>query len=68
LKVSKPSIPNIPEAATIIIVSWPKHNLLITGGTDFHGAITPGIQMGIGDGSFHVPYSLYENLMAHLER
>ena len=45
-----------------------KHNLLITGGTDFHGAITPGIQMGIGAGNFHVPYSYYQRLLAHLER
>ena len=43
-----------------------KHNLLITGGTDFHGAITPRVQMGYGDGSFHVPYSLYKNLMERL--
>jgi 3',5'-nucleoside bisphosphate phosphatase len=45
-----------------------KHSLLITGGTDFHGEVTPGIQMGSGDGHFHVPYSLYEALAAHLER
>jgi len=45
-----------------------KHNLLITGGTDFHGKVTPGIQIGVGDGSLHVPYSLYETLAAHLER
>jgi hypothetical protein len=45
-----------------------KHNLLITGGTDFHGEVTPGIQMGVGDGSFYVPYSLYEALAVHLER
>jgi len=45
-----------------------KHNLLITGGTDFHGLVTPGIQLGIGDGSFHVPYSIYEAIAAHLEQ
>jgi predicted metal-dependent phosphoesterase TrpH len=45
-----------------------KHNLLVTGGTDFHGEVTPGIRMGVGDGSFHVPYSLYEKLKAQLGR
>jgi len=61
--------PEHPEAATAHYCQLAlKHNLLITGGTDFHGAITPGIQMGYGDGSFHVPYSLYENLMARLGR
>ena len=45
-----------------------KHDLLITGGTDFHGAVTPNIEMGIGNGSFHVPYHLYESLVARLTR
>jgi len=43
-----------------------KYNLVITGGTDFHGEVTPGIQMGVGDGNFHVPYSIYENLVENL--
>jgi len=59
--------PQHPEAATARYCQLAlKHNLLITGGTDFHGAITPGIQMGFGAGAFHVPYSCYERLMAHL--
>lgn len=29
--------------------------LLITGGSDFHGSISPGIHMGIGTGSLNVP-------------
>ena len=61
--------PEHPEAATAYFCQLAlKHNLLITGGTDFHGTVTPGIQMGIGQGSFHVPYFLYERLMARLER
>ncbi|MEZ4528941.1 MAG: PHP domain-containing protein [Desulfobacterales bacterium] len=31
--------------------------LIKTGGTDFHGAVKPGLQMGIGRGDFRVPYS-----------
>ena len=43
-----------------------KYGLLITGGTDYHGAVTPGIQMGFGNGQLHVPYTLYESLADHL--
>lgn len=40
-----------------------KHGLLMTGGTDFHGDITPKIKMGSGKGSLFIPYSLYEKLI-----
>lgn len=43
-----------------------KLGLLMTGGTDFHGSLKPEIQMGTGNGDFHVPYRLYEQLMARL--
>jgi len=39
-----------------------KYNLLMTGGTDFHGSITPEIKMGSGKGELFVPYRLYEKL------
>ena len=45
-----------------------RHKLLITGGTDFHGAIKPEIQMGSGKGDLYVPYELYENLISSLKR
>ena len=37
--------------------------LLMTGGSDFHGAINPDIQIGVGKGDFYVPYELYEALV-----
>lgn len=40
-----------------------RHRLLMTGGTDFHGALKPEIQMGSGQGDFCVPYALYEALV-----
>lgn len=43
-----------------------KYDLLVTGGTDFHGAAAPGIQMGVGRGRLHVPYTVYQNLMNQL--
>ncbi len=39
------------------------HNLLMTGGTDFHGAIQPQIAIGSGKGDLFVPYELYEKLI-----
>ncbi len=61
--------PGHPEAATSEYCRLArKYDLLITGGTDFHGEVTPGIRMGVGNGSFHVPYSLYEALAQNLEQ
>jgi predicted metal-dependent phosphoesterase TrpH len=40
-----------------------KYGLLMTGGTDFHGTITPQIKMGTGKGTLFVPYLLYEKLL-----
>jgi predicted metal-dependent phosphoesterase TrpH len=39
-----------------------RHDLLKTGGTDFHGSLKPEIQMGSGRGDFYVPYEIYEKL------
>jgi len=43
-----------------------EHHLLITGGSDFHGDIKPDILLGSGNGSFFVPYSLFENLVRNI--
>ncbi|QTA82674.1 polymerase/histidinol phosphatase domain-containing protein [Desulfonema limicola] len=40
--------------------------LLKTGGTDFHGAVSPGISMGTGKGNFFVSYSIFEKLIERL--
>lgn len=40
-----------------------RHDLLITGGTDFHGSLKPGIKMGSGYGDLFVPYELYEKIL-----
>jgi predicted metal-dependent phosphoesterase TrpH len=40
-----------------------RHDLLMTGGTDFHGDTHPGTRMGVGKGDLFVPYALYENLI-----
>jgi 3',5'-nucleoside bisphosphate phosphatase len=44
-----------------------RHGLLMSGGTDFHGAVNPNIEMGTGNGDFYVPYELYENLLKNCQ-
>lgn len=39
-----------------------KYDLLITGGSDFHGANKPHIALGTGRGNLKIPYSILENL------
>ncbi|MBI3995018.1 MAG: PHP domain-containing protein [Nitrospirae bacterium] len=39
-----------------------KHHLLPSGGSDFHGAHKPGIDLGIGQGRLKVPFELLEPL------
>lgn len=43
-----------------------QHRLLTTGGTDYHGALTPGIQMGSGNGDLFIPFQIYEALTGAL--
>lgn len=44
-----------------------KHKLVVTGGTDFHGPVNQGFEIGFGMGDFYVPYEIYERLKAVLE-
>lgn len=39
-------------------------DLLMTGGTDFHGDLKPNISLGTGSGDFLVPLTLFEKLTA----
>jgi predicted metal-dependent phosphoesterase TrpH len=39
-------------------------DLLITGGSDFHGVTKPDIEVGVGRGGLHVPVSLLKPLQA----
>jgi predicted metal-dependent phosphoesterase TrpH len=40
-----------------------RFDLLMTGGTDFHGAMMPDIKLGSGKGDLFIPYALYEKLI-----
>lgn len=39
-----------------------QNNLLISGGSDFHGANKPSIHLGTGRGHLYIPYSILENI------
>ncbi len=39
-----------------------ENNLLISGGSDYHGANKPHIELGIGRGSLFVPYEVLSNI------
>lgn len=41
-----------------------KYNLLISGGSDFHGANKPGLDLAVGYGSLNVPDSVLKELRA----
>lgn len=42
-----------------------KLDLLISGGTDFHGAMKPHISIGKGLGNLEIPYSILEKMKEH---
>ncbi|HPD01096.1 MAG TPA: PHP domain-containing protein [Acetivibrio sp.] len=41
-----------------------KHNIVATGGSDFHGSFKPDIKIGSGKGNLKVPYEALERLKA----
>lgn len=56
-----------PEETAFYSETAGRHDLLITGGTDFHGAVKPETEMGTGKGDFFAPYSLFEKLERELK-
>jgi predicted metal-dependent phosphoesterase TrpH len=53
-----------PEAVHRYLDLAAKFGLLATGGTDFHGQLTPDIKIGRGSGGLHVPYTIFEELLS----
>ena len=54
-----------PDQTRLYAALAQRHDLLMTGGSDFHGAIQPEIKMGSGQGDLIVPYELFEKLIQH---
>ena len=43
-----------------------RYDLLVTGGSDFHGEVKPGVQLGTGyDGNLRIPADLIDQLKQH---
>jgi len=57
-----------PEAVDFYTRIARENDLIITGGTDFHGEIKPEIKLGSGTGNFFVPYEVYEIIMTFLKQ
>ena len=53
-----------PEDTTMYLELARQYDLLVTGGSDYHGAVKPGVKLGIGDGNLSIPADLVDNLRA----
>ncbi len=46
-----------------------KYGMLVTGGSDYHGAVKPGVKLGTGyGGNLHIPQDLVERLRGSFHR
>ena len=52
-----------PEQTHLFAELAQRHQLVQTGGTDFHGTIHPEVKIGSGKGDLFVPYEVYEKLI-----
>ena len=55
------TVPN-PENEILLLEMARAHGMLVSGGTDYHGANKPEISLGTGYGNLDVPFAVYENL------
>lgn len=55
-----------PEETELYLRLAREQSLLVTGGTDFHGANKPEIALGTGTGNLQVPYELLTKLKAEI--
>lgn len=45
-----------------------KYNLQISGGSDYHGVVKPGLKLGIGYGKLYIDDSILKNMLSNLRR
>lgn len=55
-------VENTDEQTEFLIGLCKKHNLITTGGSDFHGGFKPDIEIGTGKGNLRIPYGIVEKL------
>ncbi len=53
-----------PEDTELYLGLAKRYGMRVTGGSDFHGAVKPGITLGRGSGNLRIPEDLVENLRA----
>ncbi len=51
----------MPEESKELLEFAEKHNLLICGGSDYHGDNKPDIKLGVGKGNLEIPDNIIEN-------
>lgn len=56
-----------PDVVASLLCLAQERDLLVTGGTDFHGEVIPEIELGTGEGDLYVPFELYEKLKAVID-
>jgi hypothetical protein len=55
-----------PEDTQLYLELAAKHRLMITGGSDFHGEVKPGVELGTGcGGNLRIPPDLVAQLRKH---
>jgi predicted metal-dependent phosphoesterase TrpH len=59
-------IENTPEETRFLENICEKHNLIPTGGTDYHGVNKPGVSLGVGRGDMSIPYSLMYRMLQRI--
>lgn len=57
---------NMPGDQRNLLKYAKEFNLLISGGSDFHGANKPQIHLGTGKGNLHIPYKILERIKLQL--
>lgn len=55
-----------PELTRFLLGCAKSLGLVVTGGSDYHGAYKKGIELGVGRGDLHVPFDCYATLTAAL--
>jgi predicted metal-dependent phosphoesterase TrpH len=53
-----------PEQRRVLAELASRHNLVATGGSDYHGTVKPGLSVGTGRGDLKVPDEVLELLAA----
>jgi hypothetical protein len=57
------------EADTELYLALAKqYGLMVTGGSDFHGTVKPGVRLGTGAGNLRIPGDLMEALQSFHRR